>query len=261
MGTAAAAPSPSPEKGASSQRKPTRKPEVTPIAFISHSSHDKPFARQLINELEKDRAPVKLWIDEQGIDPGASIVGNINETLDKSDYLLLIHSKHSAESNWVKREVEAATSIQISGGGIVVITAVLDNTPLTALLRDRLWIDFRADYKKGYGTLLTFFREESASVIPPQELVGPHGFGGDDCPTRLGRLPQRQLRIRMQKGLNRDEVGVVWFDVLAERMDDFMPQKAIDACLVELLDRCNRRRKTSDLLSVLCDNWSHVASG
>jgi hypothetical protein len=55
----------------------------------------------------------------------------------------------------------------------------------------------------------------------------------------------------MQRGLSREEIAVAWYDLLEEQMDDALPGKAKDACLIELIDRCKRRNITSDLLKIL----------
>jgi len=73
--------------------------------FLSSSailSKDKPFVRELANFLEKD-GDIEVWLDEREIAPGENIVGGIAEGLD-SDFILLIPSPDSVDSNWVKEE-------------------------------------------------------------------------------------------------------------------------------------------------------------
>lgn len=255
MSSAAAAPAPSPKRDRAGETQHVHRR----VAFISHSSEDKEFARRLVQDLKKDDAPMELWIDEAAIDPGQSLTSSISEGISKADYLLLIHSRNTAESAWVKREVEIAASMQINGEGIVVIAAVLDDAPLPIILRDRLWIDFRTSYADGYSKILSFFRREETRVLPPTPIE-QKTLGGDDCPMRLSRLTLGQLRRQMQKGLSRLEVRTAWFDVFEENMDDFVPGGAIDICLVELLERCKKRQKMAELLRTICDNWPHVSA-
>jgi TIR domain len=70
--------------------------------FISHSSKDKPFVRELADFLERD-GEIKAWLDEREIAPGQNIVTRIADGLD-SDFILLILSPDSVDSNWVKEE-------------------------------------------------------------------------------------------------------------------------------------------------------------
>jgi hypothetical protein len=73
-----------------------------PSVFLSHSSQDKPFVRQLADHL-RQHPQITVWLDEREISPGANIVDKIAEGLD-SDFVLLILSPNSINSNWVKEE-------------------------------------------------------------------------------------------------------------------------------------------------------------
>jgi predicted nucleotide-binding protein len=73
-----------------------------PSVFLSHSSKDKAFVRELADFLRKD-GEIKVWLDEREIHPGANIVTKIAEGLD-SDFVLLILSPDSVDSAWVKEE-------------------------------------------------------------------------------------------------------------------------------------------------------------
>src|ERR1035437_10266650 len=70
--------------------------------FLSHSSCDKPFVRELAEFLGQD-GQIQVWLDEREIGFGENIVGKIGEGLD-SEFILLILSPDAVESNWVKEE-------------------------------------------------------------------------------------------------------------------------------------------------------------
>lgn len=227
--------------------------------LISHSSSDKGFVHRLLRDLRDDRAPVQFWLDEEMIALGDSLVRSISEALKQVDYLLLIHSMQSAKSEWVAREVEAATALQISGDGIAVIVAKLDSTPLPPMLAERLWVNFAESYKDGYQRLLTFFRSETPSSLVRKSLTESYE-AGDDCPALLSKLAPGEIRRRLQARLSRDEVAQLWFDLFVSRMDDYLPQKAKDACLIEMLLRCNERRLMEELCREICREWPELAS-
>lgn len=46
--------------------------------FLSHSSKDKPFVRELASFLESD-GQIRAWLDEHEIAPGQNIVSRIGE--------------------------------------------------------------------------------------------------------------------------------------------------------------------------------------
>jgi TIR domain len=69
--------------------------------FLSHSSKDKPFVRDLADALEAG-GEIKVWLDEREIDYGENIVLKIADGLD-ADFILLILSPDSVDSKWVKK--------------------------------------------------------------------------------------------------------------------------------------------------------------
>jgi hypothetical protein len=74
--------------------------------FLSHSSSDKTFARELANELSQRGASV--WVDEQAVAPGDDLAANIAEAIRGSDLVLVLLSPSSVRSQWVRRELELA---------------------------------------------------------------------------------------------------------------------------------------------------------
>jgi hypothetical protein len=70
--------------------------------FLSHSSKDKPFVRDLADALEA-AGEIKVWLDEREIDYGENIVLKIADGLDVA-FVLLILSPDSVDSKWVKEE-------------------------------------------------------------------------------------------------------------------------------------------------------------
>jgi len=70
--------------------------------FLSHSSQDKPFVRDLAGALEAG-GEITVWLDEREIGYGENIVLKIGQGLE-ADVVLLILSPDSVESKWVKEE-------------------------------------------------------------------------------------------------------------------------------------------------------------
>jgi hypothetical protein len=76
-----------------------------------------------------------VWFDEWEIRAGDSILGSVEEALEKFDTFVLVWSEHAAASSWVRAELEVALTRRIEDGEIRVITVRLDDTPLPAFLR------------------------------------------------------------------------------------------------------------------------------
>jgi len=82
------------------------------VAFLSHSSKDKPFVRKLAADLVANG--IKVWIDEQRILVGDSIPEKIAQGLAESDFFLIVVSHNSVESSWAKKELNSALSMKSS---------------------------------------------------------------------------------------------------------------------------------------------------
>ncbi len=102
--------------------------------FISYASEDAARAKQVQRFLQKRGWSV--WIDDAGIRGAARWAGEIEKAIRAADAMVLLLSHHAATSEWVDRELVAATE-----QGLPIVTAELEQTPLSAatefLLRAR----------------------------------------------------------------------------------------------------------------------------
>ena len=109
--------------------------------FLSHTSIDKPFVRQLADRLRLiGLAP---WLDEVEIKPGASLIGEIEQGLSTSRYVFAVMSEQAVRSKWVLEEVRAILSRQITSGNIVVVPIRIDDCAMPMFLAEKKSIDFR----------------------------------------------------------------------------------------------------------------------
>jgi tetratricopeptide (TPR) repeat protein len=93
-------------------------------AFVSHSSADKPLVEQVVEHVSAAR-----WeIDAHTFEEGKSSAAEILAALSRSDLFVLIASKDSVTSAWVKSELELAQSLLYSKklGGVLVL--IVDGT-------------------------------------------------------------------------------------------------------------------------------------
>ncbi len=128
----------------------------TPVAFLSHSSKDKAFIRQLAADLTANG--VRVWLDEQRIRVGDSIPEKIAQGLAASDYFLLAISHNSVHSEWVKRELNAALVSEVERRHTRILPLRLDDSTVPALLSDKKYADFSTSYKTGLDDLIRTMR-------------------------------------------------------------------------------------------------------
>jgi hypothetical protein len=81
-------------------------PTTYHTCFISYSSKDEAFVRQLHTDLQS--RGVHCWFALEDLKIGAKIRLSINESIRLYDKLLLVLSEHALASIWVEDEVEAA---------------------------------------------------------------------------------------------------------------------------------------------------------
>ncbi|MDS4019359.1 MAG: toll/interleukin-1 receptor domain-containing protein [Candidatus Competibacter sp.] len=228
-----------------------------PRVFISHSHHDKPFVRKLVEDLRG--ANLHVWLDEQDLAVGDSIIARVSDGLKDSDYLVAVLSRSSMQSKWVQAELNAALSGQLSGKGTAVLPVLIEDVDLPPLLADRLYADFRVNYKHGLDALITAFRQED---MVPLLKTAPTPLAPSDSPciTTLDSLTKADLRRRIKKKMNRTEVSVVWYDTLFSDMDNDLPGTNIDKCIIELIERTVNRGLTFNLLDAICHTRPDVAN-
>jgi TIR domain len=122
------------------------------LLFLCHSSQDKPFVRQVRNDLAN--AGHNTWIDEFEIKVGDSIVEKINSATEIADGLIFFLSEASMNSSWVKREWQSTLYRYLSGSKTKVYPALIEECDIPPILSDIKFADFRRSYRDGLAELL-----------------------------------------------------------------------------------------------------------
>jgi hypothetical protein len=122
------------------------------VAFLSHSSKDKPFIRQLASDLAKQG--IDTWLDEQRILVGDSITEKIGQGLAQSDYFIIALSEASVGSAWVKKELSGALLREVERRKVTVLPIKLSECEIPEMLQDKKYADFSKSYKEGLQELI-----------------------------------------------------------------------------------------------------------
>lgn len=113
--------------------------------FLSHSSRDKPFVRDLANSLISDG--YNVWLDEAEIKIGDSLIDKLSDALDSMDYFVITLSKNSVNSKWVQEELKVALTREFKERKIIVLPIKIEDVDMPTFLLDKLYGDF-SDFKK-----------------------------------------------------------------------------------------------------------------
>lgn len=127
------------------------------VVFLSHSSKDKDFVRQLAGDLTKNN--IDIWLDEQMIKVGDSIAEKISQGLAESDYFLVALSNNSVQSEWVKKELNHALVSEIEEKKVKILPLKLSDCEIPVLIKDKKYADFSQSYKSGLKDLMTVFTD------------------------------------------------------------------------------------------------------
>jgi hypothetical protein len=133
----------------------TQPSEVKSRTFICYSHQDSPFVDRLVRDLSSKG--IKPWLDKWEIKVGDSITDKINEGIRQNDYLIIVLSKTSVKSEWVKRELNAALMRELKKRAVVVLPLLLEDCDIPPLIADKKYADFRQSYEAGFAELLKRF--------------------------------------------------------------------------------------------------------
>ncbi len=134
--------------------------------FLSHSSKDKPFVRELAEFLRRE-GDINVWLDEGEIAPAQNIVGAIDQGLD-ADFLILVLSPDSVQSAWVREEWMSALWQQTNNGTERLVTVLHRDCRIPNLLANKKLFDLRTNQPQGFREILTFL--QTRRPVPPQRI-------------------------------------------------------------------------------------------
>ncbi|MFA7421929.1 MAG: TIR domain-containing protein [Melioribacteraceae bacterium] len=120
--------------------------------FISHSSNDKQFAKQLASDLMSYGHSV--WFDEWNIKVGECIVSEIEKGIQTSDYMIIILSSHSVNSSWVEKEWKTKYWDEINNKKVLVLPTLIEKCDIPPLLKTKKYADFTKSYAVGFANLV-----------------------------------------------------------------------------------------------------------
>jgi hypothetical protein len=78
--------------------------------FISHSSRDDVFVKELREALEGCGLPV--WVDSRDLRGGAKLAREVEEAIERARHFVAVLSTHTVNSPWVRREIQKALEVE-----------------------------------------------------------------------------------------------------------------------------------------------------
>ncbi|MEX1368318.1 MAG: TIR domain-containing protein, partial [Nannocystaceae bacterium] len=130
--------------------------------FMSHSGHDKPAVRRLVNQLRS--AGLRPWMDEDELVPGEQWMPALERGLQASA-VVLVAVGPTGLGQWQQQEMYVALGMAVRMGKRVVPVFLPELPPgevsLPLLLQGHMWIDLRQDAERGLRRLIDSLRPEA----------------------------------------------------------------------------------------------------
>lgn len=124
--------------------------------FISYRKADLQEAERLAVAIRQSGH--RVWFDEWKIDLGDSIIGEINEGLEGTAYVILCYSSTGVTSRWMGREWMSALARQLNGVNIKILPVLLTGGTPPAILEDVKYADLVKDWSQGLQEVLRAIR-------------------------------------------------------------------------------------------------------
>ena len=121
-----------------------------PKVFISHRTADLDLAKKLASELQVRGHDV--WLDDQQIHVGDSIVAQVEVGLAAAQYVVLCLSSDGS-SDWMDREWMSTLARRLSGIDVKLLPVLLSGGSLPAVLADIKYVDLTSDWAHGVDAL------------------------------------------------------------------------------------------------------------
>jgi hypothetical protein len=127
-------------------------PRTDVRAFVSHSSRDKASARRIADALQAEA--IKVWLDERQLRVGDSLWDAIGRGIASADFLLLLISPESVQSQWVRRELNAGLATEMTANRKIVLPVLIEPTEVPVFLRERLYCNLADGFDAGVDELV-----------------------------------------------------------------------------------------------------------
>jgi len=139
--------------------------------FISHSSSDDKVAIEIAHAVR--RSGREVFYDRWSLAPGDSLVDKIETGIADAGVLVVLLSRSSVNSPWVRQEVNAFFNRAMSDRQIRIVPILLEDVEVPPLLRDRLYIDLRVNPAAGIAKLVQQLTglSDVCATLPDEVLI------------------------------------------------------------------------------------------
>ena len=140
------------------------------MIFVSYNHQDQDLVDMIARRLELEFGRDNIFYDKWSVQPGESIIGEMNRGLENYSTFFFMLSLNSLKSKMVTKEWQAALSRYLYGDDLKFVPVRIDNCTPPAILADQLYIDL---YGEGLDSAITQMNNvvKNKSTYIPQEDI------------------------------------------------------------------------------------------
>jgi len=143
------------------------------FAFLSHSSKD----YLIVEELAKRLGEENIFYDKWNLDAGELLPSKLSEVIYDSKWFVLIASKNSMDSRWVKYELNIAIMRHIEDENYRIIVAKIDDCEIPHELAPLVYIDASKNHGNAINKIVELILSRGKGILEPRkdwhrEIVG-----------------------------------------------------------------------------------------
>ena len=128
-------------KGPPRKHRPRIRRLATAYSFISYSQHDWPVVSRLVESLKH----VGVWVDKRNVELGDALPDKIESGISGASTFILVLSKSSLASRWVKYETHMATIRHLEDSNFRVLVLKVDDCDVPLRFKPYLYADLTKD--------------------------------------------------------------------------------------------------------------------
>ncbi|MEW6294487.1 MAG: toll/interleukin-1 receptor domain-containing protein [Pseudomonadota bacterium] len=174
--------------------------------FLSHSSNDKPFVRDLDRALQA--YGIESFLDERDIGIGEDIPHRLFNEIYAATHVCYVISRSSITSEWVRDELSKASMLEKERKGVFVLPILIEQVEIPIAVKNKRYADFTIDATKPIHEQAAFTLLLTAMGVDPARFE-PQSFPSKqlllDFAEATTHLIQCLIDIRIRASQIRDE--------------------------------------------------------
>jgi len=147
------------------------------IAFLSYTQQDQAIAKRISSDLATEG--IQVWFDQQQILAGDSILDRIREGIRTADYLIVLLSKHSSQSEWMEREIGVAFEKFGKEETTAIIPVSIDGTPVPQRFSKIRYVNLTEGHEQAIKEIVNRIKRDCATKVDLEKVINTNDLAED----------------------------------------------------------------------------------